>query len=432
MNVFKYFLNFSRTTYHKVVISTGLFMIGIVNPISGQEPVLCDCRSDIEFTYQKLTESQSYKTQSANARAVDSRYNTLLNDTGNHRIDAYNCYILLVSLIDELDDHHNEILGVTRVSSTELLKDSIALARFRETPPYRLIPRPKLDLDSLEQSLISKGNDEIEGIYRFISSTGKTVFRAALYKEGGRFQAVVLETSLPLWSRGEMVFTLIPNGKNRYRHITALFGNKRLFSSGIERFREGRLVLFGWSKVPVEKDYYNVPFPDERYVIKDVNENTTYLKLGSFKTSYESIQWASRFHDSIRDYPFKPHLILDLRNNSGGGGKNSDRFRKLLKGYKGQITVLINFKTASNAEIFTLGLKPWKNVQIMGDASRGVLAYGRNYNTTFPTPSGLFEVGFTDMWGTRKYRELEGRGVEPDRYLDPNREWIVQVMELKK
>jgi C-terminal processing protease CtpA/Prc len=95
---------------------------------------------------------------------------------------------------------------------------------------------------------------------------------------------------------------------------------------------------------------------------------------------------------------------------------------------------LINNGTLSQGEIFTLQLKELRNVTVLGQSSKGVLAYGSNYGIRKRLPSQSFEVYITDIWGTggKKLLPYESRGVAPDITLSPGRDWIAQTTEIIK
>ncbi|MCS7474130.1 S41 family peptidase [Myroides odoratimimus] len=91
--------------------------------------------------------------------------------------------------------------------------------------------------------------------------------------------------------------------------------------------------------------------------------------------------------------------------------------------------VLVNFNTISNAEQFTLKLKELNNVMVLGDNTRGMLTYGRNYAVDKVIPSALFRIHFTDLnTHRREYLPYEGKGVTPDFYLSSTEDWIEQVV----
>ncbi|MEZ4858345.1 MAG: S41 family peptidase [Flavobacteriaceae bacterium] len=125
------------------------------------------------------------------------------------------------------------------------------------------------------------------------------------------------------------------------------------------------------------------------------------------------------------------NLILDLRNNSGGGDKVSKPFQKFIeKEFKeGKIYILVNIKTASNAEITTQRMRFSKNVKVLGHSSSGILSYGSNYGNRVVLPSGNYYYKVTDM-NFSEFLAYEGVGIPVDIELNLNEDWIDQTVKL--
>ena len=123
-------------------------------------------------------------------------------------------------------------------------------------------------------------------------------------------------------------------------------------------------------------------------------------------------------------------MILDLRNNEGGAEKEMNKYLKLLKNYtkKGQLILLVNNGTLSQAEIFTLELKQLNNVTVLGQQTKGMLAYGSNYGRKQKLPSGNFEIYPTDMNNGTALLSYEDYGIKPDIILRADQDWIEQAV----
>ena len=85
--------------------------------------------------------------------------------------------------------------------------------------------------------------------------------------------------------------------------------------------------------------------------------------------------------------------------------------------------------TASHAEQFVVDLDSRPRTLILGDYTNGTIAYGINRGISVLTPSQQFSLVLTDM-NFDQFIPLEGKGIAPDQFLDPNRSWIEQSMEL--
>ena len=166
--------------------------------------------------------------------------------------------------------------------------------------------------------------------------------------------------------------------------------------------------------------------------MKTLTNQVQYLRLGSFSTSIANLGKSQRFYDSIQNQIDHPFLIVDLRNNGGGGFKNSKKYLDLLKEYSktGKIYALINQKTFSNAEQFSIELKDLENSILLGVTTSGTITYGNNYGRTITLTSGKFSIYPTDMRDDGHYLPYEEIGVHPDIKLSPDSEWIGQTLQL--
>ncbi len=180
-----------------------------------------------------------------------------------------------------------------------------------------------------------------------------------------------------------------------------------------------------------KESFYRAAFPKEKFVFKNLEANIKYIKLGTFYSSNDGIKQATEFYNSLPKFEKNDNFILDLRDNSGGGDKVSEMFFKLLKKQKGQIFILMNFATTSNAEQFVIKLKGQRNVILLGQRTKGIVTYGHNYSDDKELPSKDFRIYFSDMkdnW--RKYLPYEEKGIEPDKKLLFDKDWIDQATEI--
>jgi hypothetical protein len=359
-------------------------------------------------------------------KEVEKTYQELLTTLEGERRSTYDCFVKLHSLLDIVKDNHNALMGNAESFSLKEAMDSTFLEEFKKTDTYSLHPTPYLNLEKLEQELAEMPVEKIEGIYSF-----KEFFTIGIYKEKNEqtYKGVVLKTTIPTWQRGEQLFKMVPIGGDRFRVIYGSYVNKRLVST-FTYFKDGEFFSLNFSKKD-PNPYYRVEYPDSTYLLRDIDDQVQYLKLGSFKSSSEGIKKATAFYQKIQDELVKPYLIVDLRNNGGGGQKNSKQFLKLLSKYKGKVYVLANYLTASNAEQFILRLRKKRDFTFLGDNTNGTIAYGRNYDTFLESPDKQFVISFTDM-NFHHFLEYERVGIPPDQYLSLDSSWLEQTLEVIK
>lgn len=263
----------------------------------------------------------------------------------------------------------------------------------------------------------------IEGIY-----TKENYLTIAVYKSSEEYKAIVIASENKIWESGELLYTLIPYGNNYLMAIGGDIVSKRLISY-TERIEDGFFLTMGFQK-EIQKTNYSVElYPDSTYVRKELNPETTYIKIGSFNSWYPTLSDAEAFYKSLEGTLTKKNLIIDLRSNGGGGNRNSNVLLEIIDEYliNNKVYLITNNRTASNGEQFTSKLRSYENCETFGHGTNGTIAYeivSSNYNL----PCGNFLAVLT----SKKHKEFlpfESKGVEPDFKLNMNSDWVNQVLE---
>ena len=169
---------------------------------------------------------------------------------------------------------------------------------------------------------------------------------------------------------------------------------------------------------------------EDTYFRDEISPEITYLRIGSFNSWYPTLSDAEKFYKQLEGALSKPNLIVDLRNNGGGGDRNSDILFKILKSYakKNKLYVLINHRTGSNAEQFAYKLSELNNCEVLGQQTNGTISY-EIVNGNYELPSGHFIAVLTSKTHS-KYLEVESKGVRPDIELSLESDWIEQTKKL--
>lgn len=405
-----------------------LLVLLALNSFGQENAVVTAWMKDLDFVYQNLKQTSSYKTQKATHAAVEAKYQRLRTQLLSMEMSTLDCYLKLLELTDEVADFHNEISGNAASFSFADLSDEAFLRNIKQSSDYNFYPKTTLNLDSLEHELSGRKTEDPEGIYVYRNYLKIAVVRCP----DGVLQGIVLETKIPSWERGETMLYLLPKQTNRFRLVMGGFVDKQLFSV-MDCFADGEFKIAQWQKEWKKTNHYMAAYPDQKFVFRNLGNNTCYIKLGSFNASNDGIKEAKAFYEQIKDSIHGHNLMVDLRNNGGGGDKSSKQFYELFKKHRQPITVLMNFYTVSNAEQFIVKLrKSNPKVILYGDNTRGMITYGRNYAEDKETPSGKFRICFSDLkdhW--RSYLSYEGTGVKPDVYLSNERDWLEQLEKVK-
>jgi Peptidase family S41 len=380
----------------------------------------CTCKDDLLFLNKKIEQTPAYKT---NKKAYNIAYAQVLNEVESVT-SLYNCGVLLNRLILALNDNHSRIYSLA-TGATKAVRDSAEdYAAFKKSPLYNTYPKTVLDLDSLTAELNSKLQNAKEGIYAIKDFASIGVYKIL---SEPTYKAIVLSSETDLWEKGEELATLIPFGEDNLLCIGGSLGSKRLIAFN-ERIQNGIFSTMGFTKASITANYASQTLSDSTYYREDISKEITYLKVGSFSSWYPRLGEAERFYASIKGTLKSKHLILDLRNNTGGGDRNSDILFKILKPYlkKNKIAVLVNHRTMSNAEQFAYKLSDFENCTVFGRRTNGTLAYEIK-DSSYNLPCGNFVAVLTAK-KISKYLALESKGVTPDVTLETDSDWIAQVI----
>ncbi|KPM32034.1 Peptidase family S41 [Croceitalea dokdonensis DOKDO 023] len=377
-----------------------MVLMGILigNTVKAQD---CRCKTDFDQLNLLLRKTPAYKDHK---KAYEENHLKLQSIVGKVSLD-YDCLVLLNRLALGLNDNHSNIFGLADKNAVKIQKT-------------------KMNLDSLEQALAAKPFTAIEGVY----SLPKYV-TLGLYKEQETYIGVILASQLPNWDAGDIMYTLLPYGKDLHLAIFGQGKSKRIVAVS-ERIKHGMFLKLGLRKNKEAQAFHLAPEPDSLFIKKELDNAISYIKTGSFSSFYPKLADAEAFYASLQDKLTKKHLIVDLRDNTGGGERNSNILLELLTTYaqNNKLYVLINHNTASNAEQFTLKLKQLPNTTILGDRTQGTLAYELKKNISNPLGCGKF-VAIVTSKRHKEYLPFESKGIEPDMLLEYDRDWITQTME---
>ncbi|MCC4214673.1 S41 family peptidase [Leeuwenhoekiella parthenopeia] len=389
------------------------------------QDVTCDCKKDIGYVIEELKKTPAYKNDyRSNEQTFDAQIKPIISKASS-QTPLFDCYTLLVQTLQLVNDGHNSVYGLQDFDS-EKLKDQDKLAEFKKTAFYSMYPDFSGDLDELTQRLSKKSNDSMEGIYYAGSRLQIGVVADSL---SDSYKMIVLNSQLPIWENGEQLGVLKKKANNQ---ILAVIGNYTTKTpiSITTGYAQREFMSLKLTKDTTQTQFWQAGLSDKTYYFEQLNSDLSYLKIGSFSGFYPTLGEAEAFYKDLQERKISKNIIIDLRSNGGGGDRNSDiLFDFLEKVHKGtRIYALVNQNTASNAEQFVLRLKELDHVTVLGDRTKGMIAYELK-GAISTVPSGFFKLYLTSK-KHKTYLPYEGVGVVPDVFLDYSKDWITQTQSI--
>lgn len=271
--------------------------------------------------------------------------------------------------------------------------------------------------------------DEVVGIYAYYDS-----YKVAVVPEGkveGRYLGVILEAKPEEWKPGMVKFVLTKTSDG----YDGLFYDEDFVSEYRRiQFKAGRLYPRQWIKETAAVNYVIDPYDmdEDLFQYKSLNEDTHYVRLGSFSGQNSNYALADKLRREMESKIKGGNIIVDLRNNGGGGRRTSDLFLNFLKKNRKDLRVFVlqNYACGSDCEQFLLKLKAQQSVTTFGENTYGAVAYGFGNRSVRQETTPCY--GFTLNLSEKKYEKFldyEVVGVSPDQYLDTKSNWIEQVID---
>ena len=415
------------------LICSFVFLFLTLNSIAQSNKYLADLtalRSIVEKTASFKSQIKGQKLS-----VYNEMYQRLISDSVNE-INTYQYFYNLAQLLFPIRDNH---LGFYQLKNYKHFKTKESIDSFVRTDDFFNYPTCKINIDSLKNALAKKSIDSIEGIYYY-----DKLYTVGLFKDGqNKYIGVILDSDSYLWVKGQIAIHLYEYTPNIFKAIYGHPLNKDFIFQPVEKFQNHSLVNSYiinyysqnvYSKRIQQFEYVNLPKNISKFILRNINEDVQYLLIKSFQANQYTAQTSQRFYDSIKSLLKAKHLIVDLRNNEGGADKEIRKYLKLFKKYvkNGHLYVLVNNGTLSQAEIFTLKLKRYKNVITVGQQTKGMISYGSNYGKKETLPSGNFEIYPTDMSNSSALLNYEDYGIIPDIVLRSDKDWIAQVVEIAR
>lgn len=191
----------------------------------------------------------------------------------------------------------------------------------------------KITLSPAQLELLEKpASGPVMGIYES-DSMGKI----ALVKSPHglrQYAAVILQSPLPAWSPGDVVFELAAIAPDKYDLVNYSHQRVTLDTVTINKQRNG-LEALGWQKAgaghsqPSREMPAFTDMPTATTFFRQVDDSTGYLRIGGF-TAADFPVTDSVLNANDEYLRKNPRLIIDIRDNGVGTDKLTERLRPLL------------------------------------------------------------------------------------------------------
>ncbi len=193
-------------------------------------------------------------------------------------------------------------------------------------------------------------------------------------------------------------------------------------------YGDGLLNGGDWYKKSIDEQITFKPLvkpSSEDYFYEKLSDSTDYIYMSNF--SGWKTKEIDAFYDKTLPQLSSSKLILDLRNNTGGGERSYQELLDFILKTKSlkEVIILQNKKTVSAAEQFILKMKESDKVTTMGETTSGMISYGLGNR---PSPSHDIPCFDFKMTTTKtrikKYSQYEIVGIKPDITLTVFEDWI--------
>lgn len=372
------------------------------NLVFGQERN-CHCIDELDEVAKLIENAKSYKIQiKRKGRKSDFEKwkEKIKQEIINDPISDYFCTGYLQKYISFIRDRHNEVYFIPEEISA-------------------CVPTYSKSIDTLQG-----GTDEISGIYHAGAD------KILVHKENdSTWYGITLQSNEKEWTKGKIRLRINKTAEGNLELFEYYLNGLLFYHKDIE-ISEGRIHSTFWNK---QNLYYFNKNHEENFNYKSIHPAFDYIGIGTLRRTSGLMKEADHFYKKYLDRLHKENIIIDLRNNGGGSVNQIKPLWKALRKNKRikNIYVLINFKTASSAELAVLKLKEDPRTIIAGENSRGMVEYGYG-NKSFSTKTDCAEYQL--VLSTRHDHKALGKyeyvGIKPDIELGNQANWVEQIIGL--
>jgi Peptidase family S41 len=273
----------------------------------------CHCDSNFLFVKKYIeTNSPSFADNVITERQkeYDEFCIQLLNNIKTDNCIS-NCTTFISTYLKFFRDQHLSIEeSNTSISINE--NDTFALRKFKESVVYTKQEKIFLTAPQIEK-LKYAAFGSIEGIYYAMPDTTYTI---AMVASGKAYKGIILNSKTKLWDKYQVKLTLTPLNDSVF--IADRYMRDFSYKQENTQFKND-----GFAELTFYKKKISTPSTNQVYSFQKLNDSINYIKINSFNGSYtaELNRFYKTVDSAIRSMPY---LVIDVRNNGGGGDANYD------------------------------------------------------------------------------------------------------------
>lgn len=294
-----------------------------------------------------------------------------------------------------------------------------------ESEAYKLMPPVIVDSTKFHFT------EKIEGIYNDVYK----FYKVALIKDPtnhGQYLGIVLTSRNGLWKPNQVKFILKKAEDGFFdgffyddihfaRYNKVSYANDKLV--GVEWIKESKLLL-----EPINP--FIVP-TKKKWDYQKLNDETDYVYLGTFSgmLAYES----DTFYNDLIPKLNAKYLIVDVRNNTGGGERSYKKFLDFVNSKNcaaQKIAIIQNTACGSAGEHFVLAMRKNPLIKTFGENTAGFMGYGYGNRSGISAKTLCFNY-IVDITEAKypNFMMYETVGIPPDVQLLRDKDWIKQVQD---
>ncbi|RZL48171.1 MAG: hypothetical protein EOP00_09910 [Pedobacter sp.] len=378
----------------------------------------CNCIADLDQIAKAVKKAPSYKdgVKENGETFFETELEKIKTQIEADPQQTKNCSAYIQKYLKLFKDKHLSLyMDYSKIKSQKDVFDS---------EQYKQTQFVKIDTNNLNFA------DVIEGIYVDVYQ----YYKVAVIKDPtivNQYLGIILTTRNGLWKNGQVKFVLKKNEGDNYDGF--FYDDVHFAKYNQVTYTDQKLLGVEWIKQERKKLEPINPFivpTKKKWDYQKLDAETDYVYLGTFSgmLAYESDTFYRELIPKLKG----KRLIIDVRNNTGGGERSYNMFLNFVNSNlcaAKEIALIQNTATASAGEHFILAIRKNPLVKTFGENSAGFMGYGYGNRSSITVKTACFN--YISEITENKYpafKMYETVGIPPDVKLLRDNEWIKQVI----